>query len=327
MSNNNNSTGIVIALVLFGIFGIFSLVVRAGFNEVSKKMEALNESAKVNSPNLQIHLGDNAAPVPQEHGPKLERTTTLTRAELALLDKLVLSKALLQPDIELNDGQHMRTGKAWCTQLNNKKVVVSALHLLSQDGGLNRSIPAALVKSSVKSVEFSNPANGRPVGKTFEILSKSGAPYDLASKTSDCATDIVIMGAPNTKPPIKPLVVSKEPANVGEQVWLCTRTSNSIIQLYPATVSQSGERGLIIQLQLPGSLEEQSGLPVVNADLKVVGMVIAYDASNKGMVLCNPGCAIYKHLRTDIGLAKDLFEEPKSLRFPEAKRLGKRAAK
>lgn len=246
-----------------------------------------------------------ASPAADSGPPTAERTTPLSKEEIALLDKLTASQAFYQPTFNLKDRRTVAAGKAWCgtavkpADTNQgfnpratstvKNAIIAPLHLLGPDGGLEKQLPASHIAGMIDHVELKSLANGQVVGSASEVLTKTGSAFN-PKKGEACADDLILLAAPvNNK--IQPLVIAFDAPKVGQQVWLCTRTATSTMQLYPATVKEVSDQALKVRLQYKADLKAQSGSPLVDAEGKAVGMLIAFN-SETGEILCNPSTAI-----------------------------------
>lgn len=192
---------------------------------------------------------------------------------------------LLRPSFETTRGE-VRAGTAFAVALPGRPraILLTALHLLGEAGGLKEEVAAKDVPEVLKGLVVTDPfdKNRPPIHLGDDVASiPESAPFRTKSK----AGDIVAFFVPaDVKLPTKPLA-TKPPAK-GARVWLAADVLGGAPKgrrLHPAKVLDEGEGLLLYEFDDAGlELRATSGAPVLNAAGEVVAINLASGKTPEG---------------------------------------------
>jgi hypothetical protein len=209
----------------------------------------------------------------------------------------------VRPTFPLKDGRIVEAGTAFgATMDGGEPVLLSALHLFNEAGGLDKQIPAEQIPDVVTGVMLFNMDRSQQLGVAGKGLLREGFPIGEGPTETDCRGDIVAFRLP------KPSGVGVAPlaqTNPGflTRVWLvgkeCSKPGANA-ELFPGVVWMSTHKNVIVMMKTPANLSGFSGAPTVNEKGEIVGIVAGggYGQDGKPVALLNPVAAIREKLKT-----------------------------
>ncbi|HEX8551063.1 MAG TPA: tetratricopeptide repeat protein [Abditibacteriaceae bacterium] len=221
------------------------------------------------------------------------KTLVASRVLLALNtapSPTILEGIIGRPRFTISEKQTVRAGTGFLAQLSdNRKVLLTARHLLGPDGGMKTKLSDDEVAAlqSVKLFDYEGKAEHAIAGKY--IAFNKAADEDDKSFFDAIAFEI----SDNDKPAL--LLASTLPV-AGEPAWIAGQTvgaTGNATQLYPATVMGATAEEIVIRAEPSIQLRALSGAPVINREGKVLGMVLS---SYGALTLLNPAATIAARL-------------------------------
>lgn len=178
---------------------------------------------------------------------------------------------VLRPLFQTVDGE-LAAGTAFVAEIpgSGARVLLSALHLFGENGGLDREIPPDELPAYVSGVHLAAAFDGSPVG-TAEgpIEIPDASPMNEKPGVGDI---VAFRLAPEASLPAAPLAASN-PA-VGDTIWLAAEVSGVADRhLFAAKVVEIDRADLIFIYEDPSlDLRATSGAALLNAAGEVVGI-------------------------------------------------------
>jgi hypothetical protein len=185
---------------------------------------------------------------------------------------------VLRPRISLADGTLLTVGSATAVSHGNRKLVITAVHLLGPAGGLPAQITAEQVGEKVKSLAaFDAFKQGNAIATSKTVLPVAGA----APMTTTAANDLLVFEveeaagldrlSATASASLVPLSLASEPPAVGTAVWLAAPIGDK--RVHPAQVVHL-EPGSIFYKFADAALDltATNGAPVLNAKGEVVAL-------------------------------------------------------
>jgi hypothetical protein len=205
----------------------------------------------------------------------------------------------VRPIFRLRDGQTISAGTAFAASMDGAPpVLISAMHLFGEAGGLQRDLPASTLPESVQSVTLYDMDYGRRVASAGKELIRDGKAMDF--KSTDCSPDVVAFTL-QSHVPLGSLPLAKQNPSMGIRVWAVGREysdKGSSAKLYAGTVVESNDSHITVKEAVPFEGRGFSGGPVINARSEVVGTYLASGKTNFGNTFAylNPVSSIRRHL-------------------------------
>lgn len=206
----------------------------------------------------------------------------------------------VRPYVLLKDGRKIEAGTAFGATLDGgKPILLSALHLFGDAGGLQSDIPPDSLPDLVQEVGLFDMEYGQKLGSAGKGLLRDG--YPLREEGSiDCSGDLVAFELPaGTSVGYAPIAAQNP--EVGERVWVVGKEykqPGATANLYAGTVVEVLSTDIAVEEDIPFDGRGFSGGPVVNAKGELVGMVIGSDnKSGKRYSILNPIEAIRRRLK------------------------------
>ncbi len=208
----------------------------------------------------------------------------------------------VRPTFKLKDGRVVEAGTAFGAMMDGgEPVLLSALHLLGEAGGLDKQIPAEQIPDAVTGVTLFNMDRSRQIGVAGKGLLREGFPMGEGPTESDCRGDIVAFQLPpHSGVGVAPL--AKTNPSFLARVWVVGKEfskAGASAELFPGIVWIPTHKNVVVMMKVPVNLSGFSGAPVVNEQGEVVGMVIGGGDSGQGgmpVALLNPVAAMREKL-------------------------------
>jgi hypothetical protein len=209
----------------------------------------------------------------------------------------------VRPTFQLKDRRTVEAGTAFgATMDGGAPVLLSALHLLGEAGGLDKQIPAEQIPDVVTGVTLFNIDRSQPIGAAGKGLLREGFPIGEGPTESDCRGDIVAFQLPQrSRVGVAPL--AKENPSFLARVWIVGKEfskAGASADLFPGVVWMSTHKNIVVMLQSPLDLSGFSGAPAVNEKGEIVGIVIGGGSGREGkpVALLNPVNDVRKKLES-----------------------------
>jgi hypothetical protein len=205
---------------------------------------------------------------------------------------------VVRPVFVLRDKRTIRAGTAFgATVDGGEPLLLSALHLFGDAGGLEGEIPPARIPDVVAGVALFDMGYGRQVGSAGPALLRDGFP--LGTRGDDYTGDLVAFRlAKQSGIGTAPLAAANP--DTGARVWLVGREftrPGAMAALYPAVVSEAADKGLLITMDSRVDLSGFSGAPAINAQGEIVGMTLGGgQQGGKQLAVLNPVAAMRERL-------------------------------
>lgn len=204
----------------------------------------------------------------------------------------------VRPTFELKDGRRVEAGTAFgATMDGGEPVLLSALHLLGEAGGLDKQIPAKQIPDVVTAVSLFDMDRSRLLGTAGKGLLREGQPIGEGRTEGDCRGDIVAFRL-SQQSSIGVAPLAKTNPGFSTLVWVVGKEfskSGATAEAFPGVVWVSTRKALVVVMRTPMDLSGFSGAPVVNAQGEIVGMVIGGGESGQSglpVALLNPVAAM-----------------------------------
>lgn len=206
---------------------------------------------------------------------------------------------VVRPVFVLRDRRTIRAGTAFGAKVDGgEPVLLSALHLFGEAGGLKAEVPPARIPEVVAGVVLFDMGYGRQVGSAGAGLLRDGFP--MGTRGDDYTGDLVAFRlAKQSGIGTAPLAAANP--DTGTRVWLVGREftrPGAMAALYPAVVTQAVDKGLLITMDSRVDLTGFSGAPAVNAQGEIVGMTLGGgQQGGKQLAILNPVAAMRERLK------------------------------
>lgn len=206
----------------------------------------------------------------------------------------------VRPLFKLQDGRDIQAGTAFAATVDGgTPVLLSAMHLFGEAGGLEQDLPGATLPETIASVTLYDMDYGQPLDKAGQELIRDGKATDFS--TGDCSPDVVAFALdPKTQLGILPL--AKTNPTVGTRVWAVGREykdKGAEAKLYGGTVTSVKETAISVEEDAAYEGQGFSGGPVVNTRGEVIGTTIGSGKSfGRAITYLNPVTSIRRHLQT-----------------------------
>lgn len=182
------------------------------------------------------------------------------------------SELILRPTFETTIGV-AEAGTAFVVRVEQveRPILLSALHLLSPDGGLPAAVPPTRLAEYVKAVTLRDAWDDSERGAAGEPIVIPGA----ALEGERGAGDVLAFYADEVRAASRPLATRAPGA--GARVWLAAKlVGEDQESLHRAVVVESTSSWLVFRFDRPDiPLRATSGAPILNADDEVVAINLA----------------------------------------------------
>lgn len=211
-------------------------------------------------------------------------------------DPVVAKNTALRPTFILNGREPLQAGTAVLarTRPGAQPVMLTALHLLGEAGGLEEEVSPAKIDAVVREVRLRPIQGGAPVALARGGVRKTGAA--LSGENTDVSQDLAAFRVTrNAGATVLDLATSNP--RMGEWVWLVGDEISHKPQtqrLFPARVTIVTDQVGVLNFERAFELQAFSGAPLVNAKKQVVGLLIGGDGDRTGTF--NPVAGIRKRL-------------------------------
>ena len=211
------------------------------------------------------------------------------------------SNLAVRPRVLLTDGRKIEAGTAFGATLDGSKpILLTALHLFGEAGGLQSDIPPQSLPDQVQDITLFDMEYGSQLGTTGRGLLRDGYPMRDDGPYVDCSGDIVAFQLPEGIA-IGSAPIAAENPEVGERVWIVGKEykeKGPTANLYSGVVAEVSTGVIALEEDVPFDGRGFSGGPVVNAKGEVVGTVIgSAEKLGKKYSLLNPIEAIRSRLK------------------------------
>lgn len=207
----------------------------------------------------------------------------------------------VRPTFQLKDGRTVEAGTAFgATMDGGEPVLLSALHLLGEAGGLDKQIPAEQVPDVVTAVTLFNMDRSQQIGVAGKGLLREGFPVGAGPTESDCRGDIIAFQLPQQSGVgVAPL--AKENPSFLARVWIVGKEfskTGASADLFPGVVWMPTHKNIVVMMLSSFDLSGFSGAPAVNEKGEIVGIVIGGGSGQEGkpVALLNPVNNVRKKL-------------------------------
>jgi hypothetical protein len=173
-------------------------------------------------------------------------------------------------------------------------VVVTALHLLGPDGGLPAPADPAAINALVREVQLFPMSGGKPVARARKSLLKSGRPL---SEDGGAGRDLLAFQL-EPRATINALPLAETDARPLQWVWVVGDRADAQApaqRLWAARVIAVDETAGVLRFRGVVPLRAFSGAPIINEEIKVVGLLLGGD-ERQGIGIFNPAGAMRAHL-------------------------------
>ncbi len=206
----------------------------------------------------------------------------------------------VRPMFKLRDGRDIQAGTAFSATMDGSApVLISAMHLFGEAGGLINDLPGSTLPEAIASVGLYDMEYGKPLASAGIELIRDGKATDFS--TGDCSPDVVAF-AMDSHSGLGVLPLAKSNPTVGARVWAVGREykdEGADAKLYAGNVSDVKDTAITIDEETPYDGKGFSGGPVVNAQGEVIGTTIGSGSSGgRTHAFLNPVESIRKHLLT-----------------------------
>lgn len=206
----------------------------------------------------------------------------------------------VRPLFKLQDGREIQAGTAFAATMDGgAPVLISAMHLFGEAGGLDHDLPGASLPEAIAAVELYDMEYGQPLARAGAELIRDGKATDFS--TGDCSQDVVAF-ALDPKASLGVLPLAKTNPTVGTRVWAVGREykdHGAEARLYAGTVTEVKDTALSVEEDVAYEGQGFSGGPVVNARGEVIGTTIGSGKSfGRAITYLNPVESIRRRLRT-----------------------------
>ena len=206
----------------------------------------------------------------------------------------------VRPLFQLRDGHQIQAGTAFATTLDGSPpVLLSAMHLFGEAGGLDHDLPAATLPEAISAVAVYDMEYNQPLAHAGAELIRDSKAADF--EANDMSQDVVAF-ALDANVPLGVLPLAKTNPAVGTRVWAVGREykdHGATAKLYGGTITEVKATNIVMEEDTPFEGRGFSGGPVVNAQGQVIGTVIGGGKIyGHAVSLLNPVESIRRHLQT-----------------------------
>ncbi len=227
-------------------------------------------------------------------------TLLLAVSTAAALPALALDQVGL-PEFQMANGEKNCSGKAFAVRwYRGRTLLLMPLHLLAPEGGLSHYVKPADIATEVSKLQVYDFQMRSVLAVAGKPVLKSGA--STAQASGSMGNDLMAFELPASSR-LTPFDLFFGLAPRGTQVTILSKAGDSSVQptSYRGTVTTSARSGLIIQLNYPLTAVSSSGAPVLDAQNKVVGMVVGMGDDERKIVVAVPSSTMISRIYADTG--------------------------
>lgn len=220
---------------------------------------------------------------------------TVTTLPVLALDQVGL------PEFQMSNGEKLCPGKAFAVRwYRGRTLLLMPLHLLAPESGLSHYVKPADIASEVSKLQVYDFQMRSVLAVAGQPVLKSGASTAVA--TGSMGDDLMAFELPSSSR-LTPFDLFFGLAPRGTRVTILSKAGDSSVQPtgYSGTVTMSSRSGLIIKLNYPLTALASSGAPVVDAQNKVVGMVVGMGDDERKTVVAIPSSTMISRIYADTG--------------------------
>lgn len=217
-------------------------------------------------------------------------------AESSPPEPMIPFRSVFEPTFKLEQ-RNIRVGTAFAAEIGEAKVpvIISAIHLLGPNGGLDKNIPSRKIPDVLKSVTLSDAFDSEPCGIVTKALAIPGA------RPSSIKKDVMAF-LPDGDADIAPLKISDTIPLPGDTVWLAAPVITGAPpgqKLHRATIVKATASKLVYRYDINSlNLQGSSGAPIIDRNGEVVGINISKDEKDGELFgLANPSASFTEMIR------------------------------
>lgn len=218
----------------------------------------------------------------------------------AALPGLALDQVGL-PEFKLVSGEKFSSGKAFAVRwYRGRSLLLMPLHLLSPEGGCSHYVKPAEIASEVSHLQVYDLSMRSVLAVAGTPLLKSGASTEQS--TGSMSGDLMAFELPPSSR-LTPFDMLFALAPVGTKIAILSKAGDSSVQptCYRGTITRASRTGLIIKLNYPLAALSSSGAPVVDAQNKLVGMVVGVLDDARTTIVAIPSSTMVSRIYAEIG--------------------------
>ncbi len=220
--------------------------------------------------------------------------STANQAALAI-DQVGLS------EFQLSNGDTFTSGKSFAVRwYKGKSLLLMPLHIFSPDGGFSRYLKPSEINSEVTKLQVYDLSKRSVLAVAGRSLLKSGGTTQYA--TGSMAGDLLAFELPSSSR-LTPFDMLFGLAPAGTKVTILSQANatSSQVTSYRGTISFSGRTSMVIKLNYPLTALSSSGAPIIDAQNKLVGMLVGTQDDARTVVVGLPSSTMISRIYADIG--------------------------
>ena len=218
----------------------------------------------------------------------------------AVLPGLALDQVGL-PEFQMASGEKFSPGKAFAVRwYRGRNLLLMPLHLLSPEGGCSHYVKPSEIAQEVAKLQVYDLSMRSVLATAGKPVLKSGASTEQS--TGSMSGDLLAFELPQSSR-LTPFDMLFALAPAGTKVTILSKAgeSSSSLTSYRGTITGASRTGLIIKLNYPLTALSSSGAPVVDAQNKVVGMVVGVEDDARTTIVAIPSSTMISRIYADIG--------------------------
>lgn len=205
------------------------------------------------------------------------------------------------PEFQLASGEKFCAGKAFAVRwYRGRSLLLMPLHLLVSESGYPNSVSPAELASGVAKLQVLDLSMRSVLATAGKPVLKTGA--STGQNTGSMSGDLMAFELPSSSR-LTPFDLLFALAPAGTKVTILSKASQSSSSLtsYRGTITGASRTGLIIKLNYPLTALASSGAPVVDAQNKVVGMVVGVEDDARTTIVAIPSSTMISRIYADTG--------------------------
>lgn len=205
------------------------------------------------------------------------------------------------PEFQLANGEKFSAGKAFAVRwYRGRSLLLMPLHLLVPESGYPNSVSPAELASGVAKLQILDLSMRSVLATAGKPVLKTGA--STGQNTGSMSGDLMAFELPSSSR-LTPFDMLFALAPAGTKVTILSKANESSSQLtsYRGTITGASRTGLIIKLNYPLSALGSSGAPIVDAQNKLVGMVVGTEDDARTVIVAIPSSTMISRIYADIG--------------------------
>jgi hypothetical protein len=205
------------------------------------------------------------------------------------------------PEFQMASGEKLCSGKAFAVRwYRGRNLLLMPLHLLSPEAGYSKYLGPGDLGREVSQLQVFDLSKRSILTVAGKPLLKSGA--STAQATGSMSGDLMVFDLYSSSR-LTPFDLFFGLAPAGTKVTILSKAdeSSSSLTSYRGTITGASRTGLIIKLNYPLTALSSSGAPVVDAQNKVVGMVVGVEDDARTTIVAIPSSTMISRIYADIG--------------------------